>query len=99
MTERQVLVRRGRHFGWWVEGRKASGGLFIKTWWPTEGLARAIAGLVGWGNRAERSRRRLDAIGLHMTHRQDSFYAVFRGPSEPEYGLLVGVVCLPRWMF
>ena len=47
VTERRVLVRRGRHFGWWVEGRKASGGLFIKTWWPTEGLARAIAGLVG----------------------------------------------------
>jgi len=35
------------NFGWWVEGRKAGGGLFIKTWWPTEGLARAVAGLVG----------------------------------------------------
>jgi hypothetical protein len=23
----------------------------------------------------------------------------FRGPYEPEYGLLAGVVCLPRWMF
>ena len=47
MTERQVLVRRGRHLGWWVEGRKAGGGLFILTWWPTEGLARAIASLIG----------------------------------------------------
>jgi hypothetical protein len=47
MAERQVEVRRGRHIGWWVDGRWASGRLFMKSWWPTEGLARAIARLVG----------------------------------------------------
>jgi hypothetical protein len=33
--------------GWWVEGRSAGGRLFMKTWWPTQGLARAVARLVG----------------------------------------------------
>ncbi len=46
MSGRQVVVRRGRHLGWWVEGRWASGRLFMMTWWPTEGLARAIGRLV-----------------------------------------------------
>jgi hypothetical protein len=45
--DRQVIVRRGRHVGWWVEGRRSSGRLFMKTWWPTQGLARAVARLVG----------------------------------------------------
>jgi hypothetical protein len=30
-----------------VEGRSAGGRLFMKTWWPTQGLARAVARLVG----------------------------------------------------
>ena len=47
MSGRQVVVHRGRHLGWWVEGRKANGRLFMKTWWPAEGLARAVARLVG----------------------------------------------------
>jgi hypothetical protein len=47
MADRQVGIRRGRHVGWWVEGRWASGRLFMKTWWPTQGLARAVARLVG----------------------------------------------------
>ena len=38
-----------RHFGWWVEGRKASGGLFMKTWWPSRGLADLIARWTGGG--------------------------------------------------
>lgn len=37
MTNRNVIVHRGHRFGWWVEGRKANGKLFMKTWWPTEG--------------------------------------------------------------
>ena len=45
--KRQVVIRRGRHFGWWVVGRSAAGRLFMMTWWPTEGLARAIAGIFG----------------------------------------------------
>jgi hypothetical protein len=45
--DRRVIVRRGRHVGWWVEGRRSGGRLFMKTWWPTQGLARAVARLVG----------------------------------------------------
>jgi hypothetical protein len=47
MRGRQVILRRGRHVGWWVEGRWASGHLFMKTWWPTQGLARMVARFVG----------------------------------------------------
>jgi hypothetical protein len=47
MGDRQVIVRRGRHVGWWVEGRRSGDRLFMKTWWPTQGLARAVARLVG----------------------------------------------------
>jgi hypothetical protein len=44
--DRRVVLSRGR-LGWWVEGRSASGRLFMKTWWPTRGLARMVARLVG----------------------------------------------------
>jgi hypothetical protein len=43
VTTRNVIVRRGQRFGWWVEGRKSNGKLFMKTWWPSEPLARAAA--------------------------------------------------------
>jgi hypothetical protein len=45
VTERHVTVSRGRHFGWWVDGRKANGRRSMKTWWPTERMAQAIARL------------------------------------------------------
>lgn len=47
VNRRRVNVRRGRHVGWWVEGRWANGHLFMMTWWPTQGLARMVARLVG----------------------------------------------------
>lgn len=47
MGDRQVALRRGRRVGWWVEGRSTGGRLFMKTWWPSRGLARAVARLVG----------------------------------------------------
>jgi hypothetical protein len=47
MSGRQVVVRRSRFVGWWVVGRSASGRLFMMTWWPTQGLARTVARLVG----------------------------------------------------
>ena len=47
MGERRVVVRRGRHFGWWVDGRKESGSRFMLTWWPTEQMANAVARWVG----------------------------------------------------
>ena len=50
VSRREVTVRRGRHFGWWVEGRKGTGGLFMKTWWPTQGLAEAVARWFGAGS-------------------------------------------------
>jgi hypothetical protein len=46
---RQVVVHPGRRVGWWVEGRRANGRLFMKTWWPTEGLARTVARWVRGG--------------------------------------------------
>jgi hypothetical protein len=45
-SDRQVTVRPGRHTGWWVEGRRRSR-LFMKTWWPTEGMARMVGRWVG----------------------------------------------------
>lgn len=54
MGDRQVALRRGRRVGWWVEGRSASGRLFMKTWWPSRGLARAVARLVGGRPEGER---------------------------------------------
>ena len=47
MKRRQVRVKRGRHVGWWVEGRWSNGHLFMMTWWPVESWARAVARLVG----------------------------------------------------
>ena len=47
MNRRRVAVKRGRHHGWWVEGRKTNGRLFMMTWWPTERLAQGVARLVG----------------------------------------------------
>ncbi len=49
MGDRQVVLRRGRRLGWWVEGRSGGGRLFMKTWWPTQGLARVVARWVGGG--------------------------------------------------
>ena len=47
VSARRVVVHPGRHVGWWAEGRRANGRLFMKTWWPTEGLARTVARWVG----------------------------------------------------
>jgi hypothetical protein len=47
VAERRVVLSKGRHVGWWVEGRRPNGRLFMKTWWPTQGLARMVARLVG----------------------------------------------------
>ena len=47
VTTRQVTVRPGRHFGWWAEGRRANGGLFMKTWWPTQGWPKRLHGGLG----------------------------------------------------
>jgi hypothetical protein len=54
VSDRRVMLRRGRRVGWWVEGRSARGRLFMKTWWPTEGLARAVARLVAGGSAVNR---------------------------------------------
>ena len=49
MSGRRVVVRRGTRAGWWVEGRRGNGRLFMMTWWPTEGLARMVTRMVGGG--------------------------------------------------
>ena len=43
MGDRRVALSQGKRFGWRVGGRSASGRLFMKTWWPTQGLARMVA--------------------------------------------------------
>ena len=47
MGSRKVGIRRGRHLGWWVEARTDTDRLLMLTWWPTEGIARAVAGWIG----------------------------------------------------
>ena len=47
MKNRHVTVRRGRHVGWWVVGRRANGGLFMYTWWPARSLAMLVARVFG----------------------------------------------------
>jgi len=43
MSRRRMVVRPGRHTGFWVEGRFGSGRLFMYHWWPTQRLAVAAA--------------------------------------------------------
>jgi hypothetical protein len=38
-----LVIRRGRRFGWWIEGRKSNGRLHMFSWLPTKGLASLIA--------------------------------------------------------
>jgi hypothetical protein len=42
-TYRPLVIHRGRRFGWWIEGRKATGRRYMWTWWPTKGLALWVA--------------------------------------------------------
>ena len=51
MTDQHVVIRGGRHIGWWIEGRVGRG---VKTWdwWPTKRLALMIARL--WVRGAKR---------------------------------------------
>ena len=57
MSGRKMTLHPGRHMGWWAEGRYGNGHLFMKTWWPTQGLARAVARLVGRGRPIQTSSR------------------------------------------
>ncbi len=38
-----VVVRQGRHVGWWVDGWRRDGRRVAWTWWPFERLARWFA--------------------------------------------------------
>jgi hypothetical protein len=38
-----LMIHPGRRFGWWIEGRKTNGRLYMFTWWPTKALASFIA--------------------------------------------------------
>jgi hypothetical protein len=42
MTDQRLVIRRGRHVGWWIKGRVGRG---FKTfdWWPTKRLALMVA--------------------------------------------------------
>ena len=56
MRTRSLTLHPGRHLGWWAEGRFAGGRLFMMTWWPTQGLARFAARLVGGGHPIQTAR-------------------------------------------
>ena len=38
-----LVIHPGRRFGWWIEGRKSNGRLYMFTWWPTKALASFVA--------------------------------------------------------
>jgi hypothetical protein len=38
-----LVIRHGRRFGWWIEGRKSNGRRYMFTWWPTKGIAGFVA--------------------------------------------------------
>ena len=42
MSEQNLVIRRGRHFGWWIQGR-AGRGFMMFDWWPTKRLALMVA--------------------------------------------------------
>jgi hypothetical protein len=56
VSPRKVIVHPGRYLGWWAEGRYGDGRLFMKTWWPARGMARAMARLVGGGQPIQTTR-------------------------------------------
>jgi hypothetical protein len=56
----RMLIRPGRHVGWWLEGRSTPGRRFMWTWWPTKGLA-ALAARV-WAAIARRVGDRIVTI-------------------------------------
>jgi hypothetical protein len=60
VSERRVVVRRGGHYGWWVDGRSARGSRFMLTWWPTERIARTVARWVGGRAEPDDSARPVD---------------------------------------
>ena len=43
VNHRPLVIRCGRRFGWWIEGRNTNGRRYMLTWWPTRGLATMIA--------------------------------------------------------
>ena len=49
MEDQHLVIRHGRHFGWWIEGRSKR--LFMMDWWPTKGLALRVAKLWARGIR------------------------------------------------
>ena len=38
MSEQHLVIRRGRHVGWWIQGR-AGRGFIMFDWWPTKRIA------------------------------------------------------------
>ena len=49
VSERNVVVRPGKHTGWWVVGRKSNTRVFMYVWMPTRSLADAVARWAGGG--------------------------------------------------
>jgi hypothetical protein len=51
ISDQHLVIRRGRHVGWWIEGR-AGRGFIIWDWWPTKRLALMVARF--WARGAKR---------------------------------------------
>jgi hypothetical protein len=49
--DQHLVIRRGRHVGWWIQGRAGRGFLMLD-WWPTKRLALMIARI--WARGAKR---------------------------------------------
>ena len=63
-----LVIRRGRRFGWWIEGRKSNGRRYMFTWWPTERLAALIARM--WASILSRLGRGAVPIEVQKTTNQ-----------------------------
>ena len=42
-TYQPSVIYPGRHFGWWIDGRKSNGRRYMFTWWPTKTVASFVA--------------------------------------------------------
>ena len=65
MADQHLVIRRGRRFGWWIDGRSKR--LFVMDWWPTRGLALRVANV--WARGVRRAGVGVVTIEVNDTRR------------------------------